>query len=190
VTEPDTQGFFPLDALVDKATVDNGFDRRPERHGDISRFRSTHHFGEVLVDLSGKPDGIRVWVGRRVFSVQLLDVSDVELVELPASCPWAGSAPVPGSLVSLRVAGVRVCLAKVQPQFASVFSSVAIRIIFSAVPVRISKSLLSLRNRPSQAKLRSTTQGFERTAHPSLILVEMCKTSPSVSSTNFTAVPG
>jgi hypothetical protein len=189
VTEPDTQGFFPLDALVDKATVDNGFDRRPERHGDISRFRSTHHFGEVLVDLSGKPDGIRVWVGRRVFSVQLLDVSDVELVELPASCPWAGSAPVPGSLVSLRVAGVRVCLAKVQPQFASVFSSVAIRIIFSAVPVRISKSLLSLRNRPSQAKVRSTTQRFGRTAHPSLILVEKCNTSPSVSSTNFTAVP-
>jgi hypothetical protein len=42
---------------------------------------------------------------------------------------------------------------------------------------------------PSQAKLRSTNQGFGRTVHLSLILVEMCKTSPSVSSTNFTAVP-
>jgi hypothetical protein len=37
--------------------------------------------------------------------------------------------------------GVRVCLAKFQPQFASVFLSMAIRIIFSAVPVRISKFL-------------------------------------------------
>ncbi len=36
---------------------------------------------------------------------------------------------------------LRVCLAKVQPQFASVFSSMAIRIIFAAAPVRISKSL-------------------------------------------------
>lgn len=83
----------------------------------------------------------------------------------------------------------RVCLAKVQTQFASVFLSIAMRIIFSAVPVRISKSLLSLRNRPSQANVRSTTQRFGRTAHPSLILVEICRTSPSVSSTNFTAVP-
>ena len=60
---------------------------------------------------------------------------------------------------------LRVCLAKVQTQFASVFLSMAMRIMFSAVAVRISTSLLSLRYRPSHAKVRSTIQRFGRTAH-------------------------
>ncbi|MBK5940998.1 hypothetical protein CCR96_17420 [Halochromatium roseum] len=84
---------------------------------------------------------------------------------------------------------LRVCLEKIQTQFASVFFSMAMRIMFSAVAVSISTSLLRRRNRPSQAKVLSTTQRLGSTAHWSLIFWEMCSSSPRVSSTYFTAVP-
>jgi hypothetical protein len=55
--------------------------------------------------------------------------------------------------------------------------------------VKSSKSLLSRRKEPSQAKVRSTIQRFGRTADPSTIRSEMCRTKPNRSLTNRTAVP-
>lgn len=106
MTESNGHGFFPLDTLIEKAAVDNGFDRRLQRQADILRFRSTHHAGEVLVSLTQDQTGIGVWVGREVFSVRLLDLAGVGLREPTAPCPWKEAVVAPSVLVSLKVAGV------------------------------------------------------------------------------------
>lgn len=95
-------GQYPELTLVEKAAVDTGFDRLPERSDDWTRFRSTQHRGQVTVCLQGEGQPLLIFLPRSAFSVALLDLPGVDLASLTMPLPW----PAPEPLVVLMAADV------------------------------------------------------------------------------------